>query len=143
MAAWQDPDDVIVYVTHSRAQLVTTASLRRLLSHGEMTDDTILNTFLAILSDAYDEAFLSTFFIHILNRDQSWEGVQHWFAQYPIFETFSEPLLNSSRPILIPCHVNGAHWVGMVRRVIANKVYFLYADDLNSASTENRMKHLL
>jgi hypothetical protein len=143
VAARQDPEDVIVYLSHSKAQTVTTASIRELLSHGEMTNDSILNTFLAILCDAHNVAFLSTFFIHILKRDKSWEGVQHWFAQYPIFETYSVPFVTSNRPILIPCHVNGAHWVGIVRRVIANKVYFLYADGLNSVSMENRMKDLL
>jgi hypothetical protein len=113
VAARQDPEDVIVYLSHSKAQTVTTASLRELLSHGEMTNDSILKTLLAILCDAHNVAFLSTFFIHILKRDKSWEGVQQWLAQYPIFETYSEPFINSNRPILIPCHVNGAHWVGL------------------------------
>jgi hypothetical protein len=143
VAARQDPKDVLVYLSNSKAQSVTTASLRELLSHDEMTNDSILNTFLAILCDAHNVAFLSTFFIHILKRDKSWEGVQNWFAQHSIFESYSKPFIHSNRPILIPCHVNGAHWVGIVRRVIANKVYFLYPDDLNSVSTEKHMKNLL
>jgi hypothetical protein len=32
---------------------------------------------------------------------------------------------------------------GVVRRIINNKVYFLYADDLNNTRTEQEIKHLL
>ncbi|MFN9982180.1 MAG: hypothetical protein ACK53Y_19795, partial [bacterium] len=45
--------------------------------------------------------------------------------------------------ILIPCHVNNNHWVGIARRRIHDRVYFFYADDLNSGTTKQDIKHLI
>jgi hypothetical protein len=45
--------------------------------------------------------------------------------------------------ILIPCHVNNNHWVGIARRRIHDRVYFFYADDLTSGTTEQDIKHLI
>jgi len=110
LATQQNPEDIIVHLSHLRAQKVTTACLRDLLTHGAMTNDAILNTFLAILCAEHDTTFLSTFIIYILRRDKSWEGVRHWFATSPSLQTTSTPLVNSTSPILIPCHVNDSHW---------------------------------
>jgi len=143
LATQQNLEDVMVYLSHLRAQKVTTACLRDLLTHGAMTNDAILNTFLAILCAEHDTTFLSTFIIYILRRDKSWEGVRHWFATSPSLQTTSTPLVNSTSPIFIPCHVNDSHWVVVVRRVIKNRVCFLYADDLNQLKTEDELRTLL
>lgn len=37
----------------------------------------------------------------------------------------SEPTLNTTKPILIPCHFQGCHWVGVVSKIINNKVHFI------------------
>jgi len=142
-ATQQPPDDVLIYRVENRAELITSKCLQQLITHGEMTRDTILNNFLAILCHEYNLTFLSTFFIHILKRDQSWVNLNNWFAQTEASQSYSLPLLHSTLPILIPCHVNGAHWVGVVRRMLNGKVVFLYADDLNHDSTENNLRSLL
>jgi hypothetical protein len=146
LATQQAPEDVIVYLTRMRAQNVTTHCLRDLLSQGEMTKETkdsILNTFLAILCAGHNLTYLSTFFITILRRDKTWEPLRNWFATDASAEDYYFPTMNSERPILIPCHVNGAHWVALVRRVINQRVHFLYADDLNHPSIEQHLKDLL
>jgi hypothetical protein len=45
--------------------------------------------------------------------------------------------------MILPCFVNGCHWVVDVRREIKGKVLFLYADDLNSITMEANIKELL
>jgi len=45
--------------------------------------------------------------------------------------------------ITIPCHINGNHWVMVTRREILGQVIFLYANDLNNTTTENRVKNTL
>jgi hypothetical protein len=84
---------------------------------------------------------LNYLLVTVLRRDKSWQGLQNWFSvtQPP---TVTSPCLNSESPVLIPCHVQGAHWVALVRRVIAGRIHFFYADDLNSISTETALKNL-
>lgn len=119
-ATQQRPVDVLVYLTEQRAQNITTTCFRELIAHEEMTRDTILNTFLAILCAEHNLTFLSTFFIPLLKRDKSW--LSNWFAKTIDQQDYSFPLIYSNLPILIPCHVHGAHWVGLVCRVVNNRV---------------------
>ncbi len=143
MATQQEPNDVLLYLADIRAQNVTTRCLRELLSHGAMTGDSVLNTFLAILCEAHHLSFLSTFFITLLRRDRTWSSLSEWFATEVTSEKYFRPRSNSNIPILIPCHVNNAHWVALVRRTINNQVHFLFADDLNLPTTEQNLKNLL
>jgi hypothetical protein len=78
LATQKGPNDVITYLTEVRAQNITTTCLRELIAHGAMTKDTILNTFLAVLCAGHNLTFLSTFFMHLLRRDQAW--LPYWFA---------------------------------------------------------------
>jgi len=48
-----------------------------------------------------------------------------------------------SLTILIPCHVNGNHWVALIRRIQNHRIYFYYSDDLNHSPTEHALRHLL
>jgi len=114
LATQQDPEDVVAYVTTLREQHVTSNCIRELMSHGEMTKDTILNTFLYILCSNQGLKFLSTYFLHILKRDRSWTELTSWFAPSSDLQNNSYPLLNSEQLVLIPCHLNGNHWVGVV-----------------------------
>jgi hypothetical protein len=143
MAAQQNQDDVLMFMTNSPAETVTIACFRELISHGEMTRDTILNMFLAVLCAEHNLSYLSTFFIHVLRRDRSWTQLTSCFAPTLESQTYSHPYHNTTQPILIPCHVLGAHWVGIVRRVCNGRVQFLYADDLNHTSTELELQTLL
>jgi hypothetical protein len=112
------------------------------MSHGSMTSDSVLNTFLEILCHENPTSYLSTFFISMLREHRNWSCLRNWFAPSEL-ATPSRPTQNSTRPILIPCHVNGVHWVGIVRRIIRNKVCFLYADDLNQETTRTTLQELL
>ncbi len=82
------------------------------------------------------------FFFSILRRDRSWSAVQDWFSTADQFIP-SKPTLDTTKPILIPCHVQGCHWVGVVRKIINNKVHFFYADDLNQSTVETSVRTLI
>ncbi len=77
----QNPNDVILYQTRSRIQNITTEHLRKLITHGSVTNDAIQNTFLEILCTQHQMYYLCTFFFSILRRDRSWSAVQDWFLQ--------------------------------------------------------------
>jgi hypothetical protein len=44
---------------------------------------------------------------------------------------------------MIPVHIDGFHWVAVVRRIIAGQTIFFYSDDMNSPSTFESVKSLL
>jgi hypothetical protein len=44
---------------------------------------------------------------------------------------------------MIPCHVHGNHWVAVTRRIINDKIFFFYADDMNNTPTEGLIKEQL
>jgi hypothetical protein len=106
-----------------------------------MTSDSILNTFLEVLCTTHQMHYLSTFFCTIIKRDKTWNDLQEWFTTGDP-PSPSKPSLQSDK-ILIPCHVQGIHWVGVVRRIIKNQVWFLYADDLNQQAVEADLKYNL
>jgi hypothetical protein len=107
-----------------------------------MTNDAIQNTFLEILCTQHQMHYLSMFFLYILRRDRSWTTVHDWFSTSPQFIP-SKPTLDTTKPILIPCHVQGSHWIGIVRKLIDNRVHFFYADDLNQSTVETSVRTLL
>jgi len=138
----QSPTTVLAYLAHQRAEHVTCLHLRDLISYRDLTNDSIMNTFLTVISHQCRMYYLSTFFMFLLKRDRSWSSVQNCFATSTVPD-MSTPTVSADEPILIPCHVNGIHWVGLVRRVIRNRVHFFYADDLNHHDTEQNIKQLL
>jgi hypothetical protein len=138
----QPPGTVLAYLKHQRAANVTCSNMRDLISHGGLTNDSIMNTFLAVLCHQCQVYYLSTFFMYLLKRNKSWSSVQNCFATSTA-QDMSSPTANSDAPILIPCHVNGMHWVALVHRLINNQVHFFYADDLNHSDTERNIKQLL
>jgi hypothetical protein len=101
-----------------------------------------MNTFLTVISHQCCMYYLSTFFMFLLKRDRSWSSIQNCFSTSTVPD-MSTPTVSADEPILIPCHVNGIHWVDPVRRVIRNRVHFFYADDLNHHDTEQNIKQLL
>ncbi len=52
-----------------------------------------------------------------------------------------KPLINSPI-IIIPIHLNQSHWVILSRRIIGDRTYFLYADDLNSPNNEDTVRNI-
>jgi hypothetical protein len=47
----------------------------------------------------------------------------------------------SSPIIVIPLHIEGSHWVSLTRRIISNKTFFFYSDDLNNPTTATNVKN--
>jgi hypothetical protein len=72
---------------------------------------------------------------------QGWAAVSNRFRP-PSTETKRQPSLDNPNTS-IPVHVNGNHWVALSRRKVNGAVYFLYADDLNSKRTEEKVKAVL
>jgi hypothetical protein len=138
----QPLDKSLVHITGSRLTSVTTRLLRELISHGQMVQDNVLNVFLEILTTEYQINYLSTFFIHILQRDRKWDNAKRWFNDSDRRPCSYRPTLQSP-VILIPCHVHGNHWVALIRRIQNNRVHFYYSDDMNHPPTEQALKHLL
>jgi hypothetical protein len=68
----QDPNQVLLYWINQPAQHITSAHLRELMSHGSMTSDSVLNTFLEILCHDNPTSYLSTFFISMLREHKNW-----------------------------------------------------------------------
>jgi len=75
----QPLDKSLVHITGSRLTSVTTRLLRELISHGQMVQHNVLNVFLEIFTTKYQINYLSTFFIHILQRDRKWDNAKRWF----------------------------------------------------------------
>jgi len=140
--ARQDSNRKLAYITNNHLTHITTESLQELLSHGEMIIDNILNVFLEILCSSQGIYYLSTYFVSMLRLERNWARSKRWFARSLQHKKVHKPLMTSP-VILIPCHVNGNHWVALVRRIIDGKVYFYYADDLNNPVTEKNIKELL
>jgi hypothetical protein len=51
------------------------------------------------------------------------------------------PAISGESAILIPCHVNGCHWVAVTHWESQGNVTFLYADDMNSTSVETTIRN--
>jgi hypothetical protein len=77
-----------------------------------------------------------------MRKNRSWTRRRRWFAQSSSQSQLHRLMINSPT-ILIPCHVNGNHWVALVHRIIDGDTYFFYADDLNSNTTEYTIKNLI
>jgi len=138
----QEDDRVADHPSHPLI-FVQTKHLRALLSHSSMVSDVVITFYLEILTNQYDITYLSTSFTTSLQQ-QGWPRLQSHFALYrdrP--RTNSRPRLSRESAIILPCFVNGCHWVTVVRREVAGQVIFLYADDLNQSSTERFLKNLL
>jgi hypothetical protein len=108
-----------------------------------MISDVVVTFYLELLTRQYDITYLSTSFLTTL-RLQGWHCLQSHFALYrnrP--RTNSRPKMTGDPVIILPCFVNGCHWVTVVRREVNGRTLFFYADDLNQPATEQLVKNLL
>jgi len=122
---------------------VTTTGLRDLLSHHKPIVDDTVTLYLELLTTQYNITFLATNTIPKL-RVEGWSTVQQSFAAFRNRRcTNTRPQMSGESAIIIPCFVDGCHWVTVVRREVNNQVYFLFADDLYNSRTEQDMKRLL
>ncbi len=139
----QEETTIVAYHPHHPLLRVTTKNLRRLLSYSSPISDSIMTFYLEKLTARYNISYLATSFIYTL-RLQGWDRLQSYFAMYrnrP--RTNSRPRIHGEPAIILPCFVDGCHWVTVVRREVNGATLFLYADDMNNATTELDIKTLL
>jgi hypothetical protein len=123
--------------------IVTLKDLRRLLSYSSPISDSVMTLYLEKLTIHYGITYLATSYLYTLKL-QGWERLQSYFAGYrnrP--RTNSRPCITGESAIILPCFVDGCHWVVVVRREVEGRVLFLYADDLSNITTEANIKELL
>jgi hypothetical protein len=123
--------------------VVSVKDMRRLISYSSPISDSIMSLYLEKLTLTYGISYLATSFLHTL-RSQGWTRLLSYFALYrnrP--RSNSRPLVQGESAIILPCFVDGCHWVIVVRREIEGHVKFYYADDLNNGNTETDIKNLL
>lgn len=127
----QEADDKIAMHPVHPLIYVQVKHLRSLISHSSMISDVVVTFYLELLTKQYDITYLSTSFLTTL-RLQGWDRLQSHFALYrnrP--RTNSRPNMTGEPVIILPCFVNGCHWVTVVRREVNGRTLFFYADDLN------------
>jgi len=108
--------------------------------------DSIIHSFLCALKSIGPEIyFLDTNF----HRELATHGWTYAYHKYFLHESSSryakltqfKPTL-SAPVIVIPIHLNSFHWVVITKRIIGNRTYFLYADDLNSDNSYESLHNL-
>jgi hypothetical protein len=109
-----------------------------------MINQQILKLYLHLLAYHCNITFLDPGFFPAL-RDQGCSAVKSWFAlqnrrRSP--RSDSRPHLTGESVIAIPCFVHDCHWVAVTRREVAGRILFLYADDLNSPTTEASVRQM-
>jgi len=135
----------VIFVQHvTKGEMhVTTKDLRDLLSHNKSIADETITLYLELLTVQCNLAFLATNTIPKLRRE-GWATVQRSFASFRNRRrTNTRPALTGEPVLIIPCFVDGCHWVTVVRREMRGQVKFFLADDLNSPSTAQDIKQLL
>jgi hypothetical protein len=125
--------------------LFTIRHLRDLLSHNAFTDDEVMCLFTDLLCQScpgvtYTKTYFSHFFTTV-----GWQRAKAFLSPHITSSrrTYNHPSISGESVILIPFFVNTNHWVAISRHERQGSVTFLYADDLNSPSTETRIKRLL
>jgi len=138
------PNDCIMLNSGCTHPFLTYQSFLHLLQYGQMTDDSILQSFLHSLRRSHPQTFyLNTNFHRVLSQ-QGWDSAYNTFflhndsSRYAK-RTTSKPSIDTDT-ILIPIHIHGCHWVALARKKICQDTYFLYADDLNSPNTYDTVR---
>jgi hypothetical protein len=126
---------------------VTLSSFHSLLTYGEPIDDSIFYSFFKLLRVTCPDCHTVDTNFHRLFMPHGWETAYRKFFIHAQSSNYSKksnskPSLNSAT-ILIPIHIQGCHWVALVHRTIAGRVFFMYSGDMNSINTTEtiRMKY--
>jgi hypothetical protein len=137
----QDVDEVVAPLLP--LVFIQVKHLRTLISYSSMISDMVITYYLERLSRQYNLHYLSTSFLSIL-RSQGWNRLKRYFSNHHNKPRgYSRPRISGELAIILPCFVDGCHWVTVVRREVNGQVLFLYADDLNQYTTEQNIKLLL
>jgi hypothetical protein len=131
------PSTIISFVKSLPLENLQVRDLRNLLSPQSPINQQVINLYVSLLCHQCSLKCLDSSFYSTL-KDKGWHHVSRWFSNPSSMRRRrqSTPSLVGEPAILIPCHVNGCHWVAVTRREIQGRVIFLYADDMNSPSTE-------
>jgi hypothetical protein len=135
----------IIRCAHDNSLFITRNDIQSLLTHGRPTNDHVMLLYIKIVSDTYKIPFLYTDFIPRL-INEGWINVERYFSdpsRHTRRRTLNRPNMGGEPAIIIPAHINESHWLALVRREYNNKVLFLYADDMNSPTTERDIKHVI
>jgi hypothetical protein len=125
--------------------LFTIGHLQDLLSHNSMTNDEVMCLFTDLLSQSIPGVtYIKPYFSHYL-VNEGWQHAKRYLASDVTSprRRYNRPSITGEAKILIPFFVNTNHWVAISRHECNGTISFLYADDLNSRSTELRVKKLL
>jgi hypothetical protein len=136
--------DIFVHLQRNNGEFILTRHLHDLLSPNNPINQQIININLELFSHHFKIKFLDTSFFSKLHQE-GWQSVTTWFRSHRTCHSQrpNTPQLSGDPAITIPCHINGNHWVMVTRREILGQVIFLYANDLNNTTTENRVKNTL
>jgi len=138
------PTSIVATLHSSPLENLTTLELRHLLSHNSPINQQSINLYTQLLCHQFPVKCLDSSFFSSLQHD-GWNSVSRWFhhPQSTCRRRSSTPSVTGESAVAIPCHVNNNHWVAVTRRELHGEVIFLYADDLNQASTEAQVQSTL
>jgi hypothetical protein len=138
----QAPNIICAYSTLRPSTVVTTMSLRRLVSHGSSINDVTMASFLETLCTRFNSSFLAPQLIPLVLRDGR-NQTRRCIANHSKYRSIVRPFLVGEKAIAIPCFIGGCHWVALARREHNGNTNFPCADDLNDPSTENFIKETI
>jgi hypothetical protein len=136
-------EDPILRSTKNKEIKITSQQFRALLTHDSPINDAIITLYMEGFCATHNMSYLTTYFLPHLEQ-YGWNEVNRYFYKAKKRNICSSGNKKNARDptILIPTFINQNHWVAVVRREIQNKVIFLYADDMNNKSVEDKIKRL-
>jgi hypothetical protein len=139
-----NPSNPLTLSTGVHSSDINLSSFSKLLQFGQPIDDSIIQSFLTIMvaNNPKTKVLDTNFSRDLINK--GWEAA---FYKYFLHSSSSRYAQRSQKKttintpiILIPFHIHDAHWVTITHRIIQNRVYFLYSDDMNSPNTKERIQ---
>jgi len=139
------PEKPISSLDDSKIYYITHYSFYQLVKYGSTINDSIIQTFLSYLKKTDPNIYsLDTNFYQDLISHGWHFAYQKYFLHSNSFQhakNTKNKLTLLSPIIVIPLHIGGSHWVSLTRRIISNKTFFFYADDLNNPTTATNVKN--
>ncbi len=120
--------------------LFTIRHLRDLQPHNSFTDNEVMCLFTDLLCQSCPGVtYTKTYFSHFL-ATKGWQRAKAFLSPHVTSsrQTYNHLSISGESVILIPFFVNTNHWVAISCHECRGSVTFLYADNLNSPSTETR-----
>jgi Ulp1 family protease len=110
---------VISFVRSQPSENIRVQDLRCLLSPQSPINQQVINLYVTLLCHQCSLKCLDSTFYTIL-KENDWNHVSRWFLLPASTRQRRQttPSLVGENAILIPCHINGCHWVAVTRREI-------------------------